>query len=162
MSKLPAAYVTLKLIEQGKLDLDRPLREYLDHPYLTNEPLHLKITARMALSHTTGFPNWRKGGWRSGGPLPVLFEPGTKFGYSGEGFTYLQRVIEHITGEPFEPYVQRTLFAPLGITSASYVWQERFEKTAAAGHDAKGAVPPRAMRRTPFGAVPLQIGIPVS
>jgi CubicO group peptidase (beta-lactamase class C family) len=50
-------------------------------------------------------------------------------------------VIEHITGEPFELYVQRTLFAPLGIKRASFVWQDRFDRTAAAGHDAKGTVP---------------------
>jgi len=131
MSKLPAAYVALKLVEQGRLELDRPLCEYLDKPYLTGEPQHRKITARMVLSHTTGFPNWRKSGWRSGGPLPVLAEPGTRFTYSGEGFTYLQRVMEHITGEPFERYVKRTLFEPLGITTASYVWEDGFEKLAA-------------------------------
>lgn len=141
MSKLPAAYVALKLVEQGKLDLDRPLRGHLDAPYLADEPLHLKITARMVLAHTTGFPNWRKGGWRNGGPLPVLTEPGTKFTYSGEGFTYLQRVMEHITGESFERLVQRTLFAPLGITTASYVWRDGFDKLAAAGHNAQGELP---------------------
>ncbi len=141
MSKLPAAYLALKLVEQGKLDLDRPLCEYLDRPYLTNEPLHLKITARMVLSHTTGFPNWRKDGWRSGGPLPVQFEPGTTFTYSGEGFTYLQRVMERITREPFERCVKRALFEPLGIAAGSYTWQSDFENTAAAGHDARGEVP---------------------
>ncbi len=141
MSKLPAAYVALKLVEQGRLDLDRPLTEYLDKPYLADEPQHLKITARMVLSHTTGFPNWRKGGWRNGGPLPVLSEPGTKFTYSGEGFTYLQRVMEHITGEPFERYVKRTLFEPLGITTASYVWEDGFEKLAAGLRPGQGDLP---------------------
>ena len=141
MSKLPAAYLALGLVEQGKLDLDRSLCEHLDRPYLTNEPMHLKITARMVLSHTTGFPNWRKGGWHGGGPLHVESEPGSKFTYSGEGFMYLQRVMEHITGEPFERYVQRTLFGPLGITTGSYTWQEGFEKLAAAGHTSKGEVP---------------------
>ncbi len=140
MSKLPAAYLAMKLVEQGRLDLNRPLYEYLDHPYLTNEPLHLKITARMVLTHTTGFPNWRKGGWRGGGALHVLCEPGTKFTYSGEGFTYLQWVIEHITGEPFEHRVKKDLFEPLGMTASSYTWREEFEKTASAGHDAKGSV----------------------
>ena len=57
MSKLPMAYATLKLVEQGRLDLDRPLRSYLDHPYLTNEPGHGRITGRMVLTHTTGLPN---------------------------------------------------------------------------------------------------------
>lgn len=140
MSKTPLAYLAMKLVEQGKLDLDRPLVEYLDEPYLAGEPLHNKITARMALSHTTGFPNWRKGGSQSTGPLSVEFEPGSKFGYSGEGYFYLQRVVEHITGTPFEEYVQRELFGPLGMTITSYQWQDRYETLAAAGHDGEGRV----------------------
>lgn len=142
MSKPPAACVALKLVEQGKLDLDRPLREYLDRPYLPDAPLHLKITARMVLSHTTGFPNWRAGGWLAGGPLPVNFAPGSKFGYSGEGFTYLLHVLEHLTGEPFERHIQRTLLGPAGITRSSYVWNDEIARHAAAGHTAAGIVPP--------------------
>lgn len=142
MSKPLAAYAALKLAEQGKLDLDRPLYEYLDEPYLKDEPLHRKITARMVMSHTTGFPNWRPGGWLGSEPLTVNFEPGSKFGYSGEGFLYLQRVLEHITGEPFEKYIDRTLLKPLGVTQASYVWRDDVQKTAAAGHDAEGKVLP--------------------
>jgi len=142
MTKTPFAYVVLKLVERGKLELDRPLVACLDKPYLTDEPLHERITARMVLSHTTGFPNWRKGGWRKGGKLPVRFEPGTKFGYSGEGFLYLQRVVEQITGTPVEAYMKRELFGPLGMTISSYVWEDRYEDLAAAGHDAKGKVKP--------------------
>ena len=143
MSKTPLAYLALKLVERGKLDLDRPLVEYLDEPYLPDEPLHKRITARMVLSHTSGFPNWREGGWRKGGPLPVEFEPGTRFGYSGEGFLYLQRAVEHLTGTPFEDYVESELFEPLGITLSSYVWQDRYEELAAAGHDPQGQVKPK-------------------
>ena len=142
MSKTPLAYLALKLVERGKLDLDRPLGEYLDEPYLADQPLHKRITARMVLSHTSGFPNWREGGWRKGGPLPVLFEPGSRFGYSGEGFLYLQRVVEHITGTSFEQYVGQELFEPLGISISSYVWEDRFEELAAAGHDGKGKLKP--------------------
>jgi CubicO group peptidase (beta-lactamase class C family) len=138
MSKPVGAYAVLKLVEQGRLDLDRPLHEYLGRPYLPDQPLHLKITARMALAHTTGFPNWREGGWRKNGPLPVKSEPGTKYTYSGEGYTYLQRVLEHLTGEPFEPYVRRTLLAPLGLETAAFTWQESYAALAAAGHDARG------------------------
>ncbi len=138
MSKPPLAYLALKLVERGKLDLDRPLAEYLDEPYLADEPLHKKITARMVVSHTSGFPNWRDGGWRSGNPLPVLFEPGSRFGYSGEGFLYLQRVMERITGCPLEQYVRAELFEPLGVEISSYIWEDRYEKLAAAGHDLQG------------------------
>jgi CubicO group peptidase (beta-lactamase class C family) len=142
MSKLPLAYTALKLVERGRLQLDTPLAEYLDRPYLADEPLHKKITMRMVLSHTSGFPNWRDGGWKSGGPLPVLFEPGTRFGYSGEGFLFLQRVIEHVTETPLEDYLQQELFQPLGIGISSYVWQGRYDRLAAAGHDAEGRVKP--------------------
>ncbi len=141
MTKPLAAHVALKLVEAGRLDLDRPLRAYLDKPYLADEPRHLTITARMVLNHTTGLPNWRAGGWLKGGPVPVAFEPGTKFGYSGEGFTYLQHVLEKITGEPFERTVERTLFAPLGMAQSSLVWNDNVARSAAAGHNAEGKVP---------------------
>jgi CubicO group peptidase (beta-lactamase class C family) len=145
MSKLLMAYAALKLVEQGKLDLDRSLAEYLDKPYLPDEPRHRRITARMVLSHTTGFPNWRTNGWQKGGPLPLLHEPGTRFTYSGEGFLYLQRVVEHITGTPMQAYLQNTLLGPLQMTNSSLVWQDRFSRQAAAGHDAQGR--PMASRK---------------
>lgn len=135
LSKPVFAYEVLKLVERGKLDLDKPLVEYLGKPYLPDEPLHTRITARMVLSHTSGLPNWRKG---SGGALPVQFEPGTRFQYSGEGFLFLQRVAEQITGVPVERWMRQELFDPLGITISSYVWQNRYRELAAAGHDSKG------------------------
>ena len=142
MSKVVFTYVVLKLVEQGKLDLDRPLVEYLDKPYLENEPLHKLITAHMVLTHRTGFPNWREGGWRKGGPLHVMFKPGTKYGYSGEGYLYLQRVVEHITGKPLNPLMKEMLLEPIGMTHSSYVWEERYEELASAGHDEAGQVKP--------------------
>jgi CubicO group peptidase (beta-lactamase class C family) len=138
MTKPLCAYAALKLAEQGKLDLDRPLSSYLSQPYLKDAPLHEKITARMALSHTTGFPNWRP----KGQALQVLHEPGTQFGYSGEGIFFLQHVIEEISGEGYEGYMQRTLLQPLGMKSSSHVWQPDFATHAAAGHDGAGKVKP--------------------
>jgi CubicO group peptidase (beta-lactamase class C family) len=67
------------------------------------------------LSHTTGFPNWRRGA------LATALPPGQQFSYSGEGFVYLARVVEHLTGEPFEAFVQRTVLVPLGMTSSRFV-----------------------------------------
>ena len=112
MSKLLMACAALKLVEQGKLDLDRSLAEYLDQPYLPDKPRHRRITARRVLSHTTGFPDWRTTGWPKGGPLPLLYDPGTRFTHSGEGFLYLQRVVEHITDTPIQSYLQTTLLRP--------------------------------------------------
>ncbi|MEN3943105.1 serine hydrolase [Prosthecobacter sp. SYSU 5D2] len=133
MTKPLAVYAALKLVEQGKLDMDRPLNEYLPAPYLPDEPLHLKITARMVMSHTGGFPNWR-----GDKPLKVMHEPGTNHLYSGEGILLLQRVMEQITGEDLQPYLQRTLMEPLGMKSSSLIWQEAYTVHAAAGHDDEG------------------------
>ncbi|MEI9894181.1 MAG: serine hydrolase domain-containing protein [Chthoniobacter sp.] len=140
MSKPVFAYAALKLVEEGKLDLDTPLVQYLGHPYIENEPLHQKITTRMVLDHTSGLPNWRPGGRNSGQPLVVHFEPGTKFQYSGEGIWFLQRTVEKITGVPLKDWMKSRLLDPLGMTSSSYTWEKKFEATAAAGHDKAGQV----------------------
>ena len=134
MTKPLCAYAALKLVEQGRLDLDRPLVAYLGKPYLTDEPLHQKITARMVLTHTSGFPNWRP----KGGALQVLHEPGSAYRYSGEGILMLQRALEAITGEEYEAFMQRTLLQPLGMTHSHHVWKEATADQAAAGHDAQG------------------------
>lgn len=152
MTKPLAAHAALKLVEQGKLDLDRPLASYLPEPYLPDEPLHEKITARMVLSHTSGFPNWRP----KGQPLRVLHEPGTAHRYSGEGFLFLQRAIESITGEDYESHLRRTLFEPMGMKASSHVWSEAWADQAAAGHDKEGNVKsPRRLYAEPNAAYSL-------
>lgn len=139
MSKPVFACLALKLIEQGKLALDKPLCDYLDEQFITAEDDYAKfITARMVLTHTSGMPNWRKGGEERGGPLPVYFKPGTKFSYSGEGIYYLQRVVEHITQEPLQTYAKHELFDKLGFASTSFVWAENLAPYIATGHDPAG------------------------
>src|SRR5262245_12589079 len=84
LSKPVFAYAVLKLVEQGKIGLDVPLTKYLPTPYIDGDPRLEKITARIVLSHRTGFPNWRPGS-----SLSIHFTPGERFSYSGEGFIYL-------------------------------------------------------------------------
>jgi CubicO group peptidase (beta-lactamase class C family) len=140
MSKPVFAFLALKLVEKRKLDLDKPLSEYLPEPFVSADEDDAKLmTARMALSHTSGMPNWRKGGEEREGPLPLYFKPGSKFSYSGEGIYYLQRVVEHITGEPLAAYAKRNLFDKLGLRSTSFVWTEDLAPRIATGHDAAGA-----------------------
>lgn len=143
MSKPVFAYAVLHLVQEGLLDLDTPLVEILGRCYIENEPRHERITARMVLTHTSGLPNWRPGGWRAGGPLPVLFEPGTRRQYSGEGFLFLQRAVEQRTGVPLEEFMQQRLLRPLGMTNSSYVWNEARADQAAAGHTREGRLPER-------------------
>ncbi len=118
LSKPVFAYAVLKLAEQGKLDLDTSLTIYLPDPYVPDDPLLDRITARHVLSHTTGWPNWRT----EGQPLRRERAPGEVFGYSGEGYNYLQRVIECLVGQPLDAYMTKTLLDPLGMTHSSYAW----------------------------------------
>jgi CubicO group peptidase (beta-lactamase class C family) len=136
LSKPVFAYGVLKLVESGKLDPDTPLTKYLPGAYVENDERLNQITARRVLTHTTGFPNWRP----RGGALKIHFTPGEKFSYSGEGFVYLQKVIEHLTGGPLDVYMKRAVFDPLGMTSSSYVWQDRYKSLKAFGHNPAGNV----------------------
>ena len=139
MSKPVFTYLVLRLAEQGKLDLDKPLSDYLSEEFVSPEEDYSKmITARMILTHTSGLPNWRKGGEERGGPLPIYFKPGTKFSYSGEGMYYLQRVVEHITQEPLEVFAKHELFNKLGFKSTSFVWTKQLDSQIATGHNNLG------------------------
>ena len=128
LSKPVFAYLVLRLADRGELDLDRPLADLLEYPRIHDERAG-RITARIVLSHGTGLPNW--GGER----LALRFEPGTAYGYSGEGFTYLQKAVERVTGQSLEALARREVFEPLGMPRSSYVWQERFEANAASAKD---------------------------
>ena len=135
LSKPVFAYGVLKLVDAGRLDLDTPLVKYLPGAYVENDERLNQITARMVLSHRTGFPNWRRGD-----KLTINFTPGERFSYSGEGYVYLQKVVERLTGGPLDAYMQKAVFAPLGMTSSSYVWQPGYESRKVYGHDPFGAV----------------------
>lgn len=125
MSKPVFGYIVLRLVDRGEFDLDRPLFEMLEYPRLAPDERYKRITARMVLTHGTGLPNW------GGDPLTLRFDPGTAYGYSGEAFVYLQKVIEHVTGHSLEELARREVFQPLGMTRSSFVWQERFAGNAA-------------------------------
>lgn len=134
LSKPVLAYIALRLADAGTLDLDRPLAEYLPEPQLATELRAGGITARTVLVHTTGLQNERMGNQ----PLALAFAPGERFGYSGEGYTYLGRVLESITGAPLPELARRTVFEPLGMAHSGFVWDGRWGTKAAVGHDEYG------------------------
>ncbi|RPD42110.1 serine hydrolase [Chitinophaga barathri] len=135
LSKVVAAYGVLKLVDDGRLDLDLPLTKYLGNNYEVEDERIQLITARMVLSHSGGFPNWRP----EGGKLTILFKPGERFQYSGEGFVMLSKVAELITGTEFNAYINKTVFEPLGMTSSSYNWETPFDSLLVYRHDWLGA-----------------------
>ncbi len=146
LSKPLFAYAVLKLVELGQLDLDTPLTQYTDKPYIKDQRIKL-VTTRQVLSHTAGFPNWS-------GNAPVWFNnnPGKKFGYSSEGFLYLQKVVEKITGTPLAPYIEENLLLPLGMNNSSYIWKPDYESVASYGHNRQGKSFPMAKPITGISA----------
>lgn len=155
LSKVVFAYGVLKLVEQGKLDLDVPLNKYLGNNYevAPDDERINKITARRVLSHSAGFPNWRSPDDKY---LPINFTPGEKFSYSGEGFEYLKKTIEKITGLALEDFMQKTVLQPLGMKNSSYVWQDRYAPNAAFRHDLIGTKLFRNQGKNVFAAASLR------
>ncbi|HAS41881.1 MAG TPA: hypothetical protein DCS93_15480 [Microscillaceae bacterium] len=137
LSKPCFAYAVMKLVETGKISLDKPLYQYLPNPDFAHEENYKKITTRMILSHSSGLPNWRNG------KLKLRFEPGKKFGYSGEGYVYLMKVVEHILQKPINDIMQTLVFQPLGMLRSSYVWQDSFETDYATPHDYLSCTKPK-------------------
>ena len=159
LSKPVVAYGTHLLVREGKLELDRPLSDYLETPYVPylDDPRIVRITARIALSHTTGFPNWRPKKWTDDPELlEIEFDPGSRFQYSGEGYGYLQHVLEEVTGETLDVYLRRAVLTPLGMVDSSFVWEERFETVYASPHDGDGVAGEKWRPREAIAAGTLQ------
>lgn len=132
LSKVATAYAALRLVDAGRLHLDTPLYAYLGNNYEIGDDPRIKgITARRVLSHSAGFPNWRN---RGDSLLPVNFDPGSRFGYSGEGFVFLAKVMEKITGMPLEQLLQQSVFVPLGMTHSSMVFHPAQRQLYATRH----------------------------
>lgn len=136
-SKVVFTYIVMQLIQEGFLELDKPLYTYLEkslpeydaYKDLATDEQWKLLTIRHCLSHTTGFPNSSDAG------LKIFFEPGTRYSYSGEGIRLLQFIVEHITNKGLEELAVEKVFKPLRMNRTSFIWQERFENNFAVGHD---------------------------
>lgn len=129
------AYLVMKMVEQGILDLDKPLYAYLPYPDISHDDRYQLITARMVLSHTSGFPNWRF--FNEDKKLDIKFTPGTQFLYSGEGFEYLANVIAHLKNtnkDDLQDLFEEEVSTPLGMKNFFYTWNDDVAERRATGH----------------------------
>jgi CubicO group peptidase (beta-lactamase class C family) len=134
--------------------LPKPLPDYASYRDLANDPRYKKITPRMLLSHTSGFPNLR---WLNDDrKLNINFEPGSRYAYSGEGMQLLQFVVETVTKKPLQDLMQTRVFQPLGMSRTSMVSEERFENDYASGYDEWGRSLGRQQRKTADAAGSMQ------
>jgi CubicO group peptidase (beta-lactamase class C family) len=167
LTKMVFAYTVMQLVDQGKLNLDTPLKDDLDNPLpsygpdpvfpdkygpykdLADDPRWEKITPRMCLTHSTGFSNF----WfvEPDMKLHIHFEPGTRFSYSGEGLILLQFVIEH--GRKAQGLgldvgdLTRANFDRLGMTRTSLIWHDGLEPNVDEGWNDQGQPQAHEMRK---------------
>lgn len=151
------AFTVMRLQERRLIDIDKPLYQYLEYNDIKNDPRHKKITARMVLSHTTGFPNWRE--MNPDQKLDIKFDPGSSFQYSGEGYVYLQKVIKKITNQNLQEIISKWTFEPLGMNNSSLVWENNFERNFAFPHDSKQKIMYKDKPSNPMAAGTLHISV---
>ncbi|MDX6191343.1 serine hydrolase [Flavobacterium sp. Fl-318] len=137
LTKPITAIVALKLVSQGKWNLDEPVYKYWTDPDVANDPNNKLITTRLIISHQTGFPNWRY--MNKSGKLDIQFKPGTKHQYSGEGFEYLRKALEKKFHKPLNQLAAELIFEPLQMTDTQFFWNAKTDESRfAIGYDTKG------------------------
>ena len=139
ITKTFTAVAIMQLRDQGKLTLDDPIVDYVPELASVHNPhgTMRDITIRHLLSHSAGFRGgtWPWGGDKAWHPFEppswdqvaammpyteILFPPGSRFSYSNPGVIFLGRVIERLSGEPFESYIDKQILRPLGMRDAFF------------------------------------------
>lgn len=145
LTKAVFGYWVMQLVADGKLDLDRPLADYLDRPlpdypqdpksgpwrHLAGEPRWRQLTARMLLTHSSGFANFAF--LEPDRRLRMHFDPGTRYAYSGEGLILLQFVLEHGLKLDVGAEMQRRVFDTFGMARTAMMWRADFRPNLADG-----------------------------
>lgn len=158
LTKLLFGYAVMRLVDEGKVDLDRPIAAMLPKPLpdygnlepygnwgdLKDDPRWRAITPRIALNHSTGFANFHF--LEPDGKLRIHFAPGTRYGYSGEGIILLQFALEQALGIETGAEVKRLVFDPLNMPNTSLTWRPDFASNYADGWRLDGSVEPHDER----------------
>lgn len=155
-SKSLNAIGVLKLVQDGKINLDEDINKYLKSWKFPYDSLSKgkKITVANLLSHTAGITIHGFPGYEKGDTIPTLtqildgqkpantqavrsvFEPSLKYQYSGGGTTISQLIIQDVTGQPYDEYMWKNVLKPMGMTNSSYTQppKKKIEKFLATGY----------------------------
>jgi CubicO group peptidase (beta-lactamase class C family) len=167
LTKVVFTYMVMQMVDEGLLDLDRPVAQELPRPLpdytgpevedryarwsdLAGDDRWRRLTPRMLLTHASGFANF--GFLEPDGVLRFHFDPGSRYGYSGEGFILLQFMLETGRGLDIGQEMQRRIFTPLGMTRTSMMWRDDFAGNLADGWDLSGRPEPHDARSAPRAA----------
>ncbi len=158
LTKTVFAYTVMQLVEEGRIELDRPIADYLDRPlpdypdedryapwsHLSGDARWRAITPRILLTHSAGFANFS---WDNpDGRLRIHFTPGSRYSYSGDGLILLQFVLERGLGLDVGAEMQRRVFDRFGMRRTSMMWRADFRPNLADGFDDTGEVEPHDER----------------
>jgi CubicO group peptidase (beta-lactamase class C family) len=152
LTKTAFSYMVLQLVDEGRLNLDtplaqllpKPLPEYADYSDLRIDERWRLLTPRHVLTHTTGFANFR---WlEADGRLRFHHDPGSRYGYSGEGFYLLQFALEEGLRLDVGKEMQRRVFDRFGMTRTSMTWRPDFASDLADGYGTDGKMEPHDER----------------
>lgn len=160
LTKVVFAYTVMQLAEEGRIDLDRSIAEYLPKPLpkyaeedkysswpdLVGDERWRKLTPRILLNHGSGFANF--GFLEPDKKLRFHFEPGARYAYSGDGFILLQFVLERGLGLDVGIEMQRRVFDRFGMLNTSMIWRSDFARNLADGWQANGKTEPHDERST--------------
>ncbi len=156
ISKPATAWGVMRLVEQGQVDLDAPVEQYLTRWHFPQSGFDTNgITIRRLLSHTAGLSVEGQAEYDTRQSLPgleddlsgaggaawtvkIVQQPGTGFLYSSGGFAVLQLLIEEKTGQTFDTYMQERVFKPLGMTHSTYILSPEVQAALATGYDGLG------------------------
>ena len=164
ITKVLNALAVMQLVQQRRIDLDRPLRDYLpEFSMRTRWPQAAPITVRALLCHHAGLPTYLLKGFFSEQSLTELlhelqdehlaYEPHTVFNYSNLGPNLLGLVIERVTGLSYVAAMQRQLLAPLGMHRTGFAPQDEIGARLARGYVHDAPVNPTPVRDVPAGGL---------
>lgn len=159
LTKMAFGHLIAQLAQDKVIDLDasiasaldRPLpdypaepKKYADYTVLAGDERWRRLTPRLLLNHASGFANFAF--LEPDGKLKFHFDPGSRYGYSGEGLILLQFVLERGLGQDVGTLMQQRVFDRFGMPRTSMMWREDFATNLADGWTAEGTAEPHDER----------------